>query len=347
MRYLENEWYRKDVETAVKHAIGFEAFAGKGVLVLGASGLIGSFLVDCFLYANETFGTQTELYAGSRNIKHLRERFGTERDGNLHFVEADVTDLNIRQTFDYIIHGAGYGHPKAFRENPVEVLLTNVAGTQKVLELAKGCRNCRVLYISSGEVQEQVDHLSARACYPIGKKAAETLCVSYIEEYGSDVVIARPGHTFGPNITKKDNRATAQFLASAARGARIDMYSAGSQERTFSYVADCVSGLLTVLVCGKSKRVYGVSSGESCTIKEFAETCAAVGNCRIGLHVPTKAEQSESSPIARQLVENKELRGLGWQPAFSIGEGIRRTVQIMREVGEGGDGNVLHKKPDR
>lgn len=152
-------------------------------------------------------------------------------------------------------------------------------GTQKALEIAKLNTDCRMLYVSSGEAQEEVDHLSVRACYPMGKKAAETLCISHYKEYDTSVIIARPCHTFGANVMESDNRATAQFIASAVKGRNIAMYSAGEQVRTFSYVADTASGLLTALAAGQSGAVYGVSPGRA----------VLSGNLLINAHLPESA----------------------------------------------------------
>lgn len=332
MRYSDIERYQKDVETAIGHTVGFTDFYHKRVLILGASGLLGSFMVDCLLCANKLYNAEITIYAVSRSREQLYRRFGSDHEKYLHLLEADVMTMEIPLSFDYIIHAAGYGYPGAFREIPAEVLLSGVVGAQRTLELARQSVGCRVLFLSSGEVQEAIDHLSVRACYPIGKMAAETLCLCYQKEFGVDAVIARPCHTFGANAAKYDNRATAQFLAAAAKGASIRMYSAGEQRRSFLYVADCVSGLLTILTRGAGGAVYGISSGESCTIREFAERCAAVGKCTVEFHMPTSIERSEASPIKKQIVNNDALRELGWQPAFSIAEGIQRTVEIIRQM---------------
>lgn len=332
MRYLECEPYRNDVETAVKHTVKFDLFKNKAVLVLGATGLIGSFITDCFLYANEQFHAGIDVYAVSRKAERLKKRFGDGGNGRLKFIEADVMSMDMDIPCDYIIHAASCGYPKAFREIPVEVFLSNVIGIYKILEMVRFNKNCRVLYVSSGEAQEDMDHLSTRACYPMGKRAAETLCFSYSQEYGVDVVMARPGHTFGANIMEEDNRATAQFITAAVRGENIKMYSAGEQHRTFSYIADCASGLMTILTSGTTGTVYGVSSGESCTVREFADRCAKLGRCRVETHIPTWTEKVEMSPIRNQIVDNELLRELGWKPAFSIEEGIGKSVEIMHRM---------------
>ena len=135
-------------------------------------------------------------------------------------------------------------------------------------------------------------------------------------------------------MTETDNRATAQFLKAAAKGIDIKMYSEGKQRRSFAYVADCVSGLLTILTRGVSGKVYGVSNGEICTVKEFADKCAEAGKCRVEIHLPDKLEKAETSPICDQIVENQGLKALGWRPSFSIEEGIKESVKIIRKVGD-------------
>lgn len=330
MEYLNNGIYCKDIEATIRHTIGFRCFEGKRVLVLGASGLIGSFITDCLIYANEKLRAGMTVYAASRNRKRLQRRFGDRK--NLQFLEADVTTMEIDGAFDYIIHAASYGHPGAFREMPVEVLLSNVVGAQRALELARTSSGCRILYVSSGEAQEKIDCMTSRACYPVGKRAAETLCVSYWKEYGVDAVIARPSHVFGANATENDNRATAQFISSAARGVNIQMYSAGEQMRSFTYVADCASGLLTVLARGENGVAYGISAGENCTVRDFAEKCAGIAKCSVEFHTPTEREKVEASPFTGQIVKNDDLRKLGWYPAFTIDKGIENSVKILRDI---------------
>ena len=132
MEYLKSNTYYEDIETAIRYTIGFRFFFKKKVLVLGASGLIGSFITDCFLYANKSLGAEITIYAASRDIEQLRKRFGDNVEGDLYLIQVDVTTINLEETFDYIIHAAGYGHPGAFREMPAEVLLSNVVGTWKV-----------------------------------------------------------------------------------------------------------------------------------------------------------------------------------------------------------------------
>ena len=342
MNYLGNRLYLDDIKTALKQTIALEKLKGKRILVLGATGLIGTFLVDCLRYANVVMSMNMTIVAVGRSRERLVERFCNEEEscclesGWLQYIECDVTELDVDKlattgdtSVDIIIHAASGAYPKAFRETPVEVMLANFVGTHRVLELARKNPDCRVLYVSSGEVQEEVDHLSVRACYPMSKRAAETLCLSYLQEYGTDVVIARPCHTFGANVTKADNRATAQFIECAVQNRDIVLKSAGSQVRSFAYVADCVSGLLTVLTCGVAGAVYGVAAEEACSIREFAEMCAKAAGTRVVFAEGTAVEKAEATPIMQQIVSNEALRGLGWEPVYTVKGGIRNSVRIL------------------
>lgn len=329
MIFLKNETYRKDIVTTLENSKELKSLINKKILVLGATGLIGSFLTDCLIYANHVNAMNMQIFAVSRSRKHLEIRFGKETDG-LHFVEGDVMSLKTGISPDVVIHAASYAYPRAFREKPVETMLANVVGTDNVLRAACRYPGCRVLYVSSGEVQEEVDHLSTRACYPISKKAGETLCLSYIQEYQVDAVVARPCHTFGANVTGEDNRATAQFIANASKDQDIVLNSPGVQQRSFAYVADCVSGLLTVLTCGTTGQVYGIATDEVWSIRQFAEKCARTVQRQVVCREADTMEQAEASPIKEQIIDNGKLKSLGWKPAFTIAQGIEHSVKIRK-----------------
>ena len=344
--YLENTTYQKDVKRAWSILGGSKGFERKTVLVTGATGLIGSFLVDMFLYANLSWNAKINVLAVSRKRSNLIQRFGENPDSGLCYIEQDISQpFEVKETIDYIIHAAGNAYPAAFREKPVETLLSNVTGTRNLLELARKNQNCPFLFVSSGEVYGgntcleyplmendygYVDVLSPRSCYPMGKRAGENLCVSWMQEYGTPVKIVRPCHTFGPNVTESDNRATVQFMKNVIRQEDIVLKSEGKQIRSYCYVADCASALLFVLLNGEHAKAYNLATDETISIRGFADECANIAGKQVILQLPNQTEKEERTPIKNQILSDKALRELGWKKKFSIKEGMEHSIEIMR-----------------
>ncbi len=348
--YVENNRYKEDLEAAMTSVPGFEQFYGKSFLITGATGLIASFIIDLLLYANDTTEAGIRIFALGRDRDKLSERYASYHGREeLQFVVQDVCEpLDMGQRVDYIIHAAGNGYPASFRENPVGTMTPALFGTFYLLEYARRYNITRFLYISSGEVYGQaaegitafkedysgyVDCMSTRSCYPTAKRAAETLCSSYYSQYGVDAVVARPCHTYGPNTTTKDNRANVQFINNVLRGEDIVLKSAGRQTRSYTYIADSASGILTVLLKGETGEAYNIANSKArVTIAEYAAIVARVGHCNCVFENPDELEKAEFSPITYAVLDSAKLESLGWSGRYSVEEGIRHTIEILKTV---------------
>ena len=176
---------------------------GKSVLITGANGLICSAITDVLIRHNTTHSGTIHIIAAGRNQKKVRTRFGKFCDQDYFtFMKYDALNPELPEfTADYIIHGAGNVHPAAMAAEPVNTKLSNILGTNALLQSARyGTK--RLLYISSSEVYGKrtdgnfqpftendygsVDILNSRSCYPMGKRSAEALCVNYAAHYGVD-----------------------------------------------------------------------------------------------------------------------------------------------------------------
>lgn len=318
--YFHSKEYKESVNGTASSVVAGDKLSGKKILVTGASGLVGSYLTDVLAELGST------VYAAGRNTAKLTERF--PKAGA---VEYDLEkDISFTDDFDYIIHGAGYGHPGAFTEDPRGVLMNSVSGTDRLLSYAT--RHCtkRFLYISSGEVYGHVDNMSSRACYPLGKQAGENLCAIYHDKFRLDTAVARLCHTFGPGISGKDNRATAQFFRAAMAHEDIILKSKGDQLRSYLYVADSVSAILSVLTSGESGRAYDIASDEcTITIADLAKVIAESAGVNVKFEIPNEEEKKQLSPINRQVLDGTALQELGWSYRYSIDEGCRETVAIL------------------
>ena len=216
--------YLRDILQVCSENLPWEKLSGCNVLITGATGLIGGGLVDVLMNHPHC---SCQVYALGRNEERAQKRFADYwNDDAFHFIQNDISvPLSYNTQFDYIIHAASNASPNFFKEKPVEVMKANLLGMVNLMEYGLSHNMKRMLYVSSGEVYGEgngrkfketdsgyVDCATARACYPSSKRAAETLAISYAEEYGADVVIARPCHTYGPYFTESDNRVYAQFI---------------------------------------------------------------------------------------------------------------------------------------
>lgn len=318
-----------------------DAFPPKkaNVLITGASGLIGSCIVDALYSAGYN------VYALDLKRERLEERFGLERDG-LHFISQDICDaLPNSYEFEYIVHAASFADPKSYGIHPAETILINVIGTKNVLDYAKTHKNCRVLLTSTFEVYGKldsevckesdagvVDFNIERSCYPESKRTAEVLLRSYVDEYGVDAVIVRFSSIYGPMMQKTDSKAHAQFLFSAFNGKDIVLKSEGKQRRTYTYVIDAVSALFYVLFKGRSGEAYNVANGSSIiSIAELASLIASLGHREVVHESPEKLEEKNYLKPQDCILDTTKLAGLGYTARYGIKEGLAETLQIMKE----------------
>ena len=308
--------YPQHIETASKLCLPWQQLDGSNILVTGATGLIGSGLVEALL------ARDYHIYASGRNEERARELFKDHLDDSrLHFFKYDVMEpLKSDVDFHYIIHAASDASPNYFVANPVEVMKANILGVSHLADYGREHHLKRLLYVSTGEVYGEgdgrdftedysgyVDCTKPRSCYPSSKRAAETLCVAYGVEYGIDTVIARPSHTYGPHFRPSDNRVYAQFIRNVIDGNDIVMKSTGSQYRSWCYVVDCVTALLFILLKGEPGNAYNIADESSnITIKQLAEMIANIGGKNVVMELPPDQEKAGYNVVTKSTFSTRK-----------------------------------------
>lgn len=343
----------EDDMNRIAHAhLPWECFAGTNVLVTGAAGFLPAYMVETLMFLNRSvLSKPANVTALVRNKNRATERFDDYKGrDDLHILVQDVSvPLEISTRFDYIIHAASNASPAAYLADPVGTFSANVLGTYHLLKAAALDNSCKgFLFFSSGEVYGAVtersvplaedeggflDPTNVRSSYGEGKRAGETMCASWMRQFGVPTRIVRPGHTYGPRMRLDDGRVYADFVRDILKGGPIIMLSDGSARRPFCYLADATLGFFTVLLKGEVGQAYNVVNPDAeCSIAELAARLAAVYKDQ-GIYVVRK-ERPASAYVARSdqgtPVSVEKLRSLGWQATTTIEEGFQRTIDSYR-----------------
>ncbi|MFV0559122.1 MAG: NAD-dependent epimerase/dehydratase family protein [Enterococcus sp.] len=348
MTLMNQTVYQEDLKRIIKNEPDLEKLSGKSVLMIGASGMIGSFFIDALMFANQQENLQIKVYAMGRNRERLEHRFASYLNSEFfEIIEGDVTEeLPENLLVDYIIHGASNTHPKAYATDPIGTIMTNLLGTEQVLKHAVATNAERVLFLSTVEIYGEnrgdierfteeysgyIDCNTLRAGYPEGKRVSESLCQAYISKYGLDIVIPRLCRTFGPTMLLSDTKASSQFILNAVHDEDIVLKSEGNQYYSYIYAGDAVSSLLHLLLHGENGQAYNIASESfDLHLKDLAQKLAAISDRKVIFELPDAIESQGFSKANTAVLDNAKIKKNGWLPLFELDEALSHTVELLK-----------------
>lgn len=327
----------KTVQRVAALPYHWERLDNRVLLVSGGTGFIGSFLIEVLRCRVNLWGNRIRMVSLSRR--------GGASDDNLENLAADVCNpIDYKGKVDFVLHLASNTHPKQYAEDPIGTIMTNIAGCNNLLKLAAE-KKARFLLASSVEIYGQgtekpmdehhcgyIDCNRARAGYNEAKRTCEALTQSYRQQLGTDAVIVRFARTFGAD-RKKDSKAMNQFLDKAVSGQEIVLKSCGNQRYSYVYVADAVSALIKVLLDGVDGEAYNVSDDDDGrTLGDYARYLAALSNQKVKFEIE---DNSSASSATFALMDTGKLKSLGWEPLYTVCQGLEETYAIRRQEMKG------------
>lgn len=315
-------------------------------LVTGGAGFIGSHTVEALLAQGHHVTVLDDLSTGSSdNLASVtaHPQFTFQRGSVL---DTRAVARAADGATDVIHLAAAVGVFLIF-ERPVELIESNLRGTENVLAAARR-NHSRVLLASTSEVYGKSPQIpfretddvvlgstqKSRWSYAASKMMDEFMGLAYHQQYGVPVTLVRLFNTIGPRQVGNYGMVVPRFVRQALRDQPLTIYGDGSQARCFCDVSDVVRALLTLAAAPDSAgNVFNIGSTEEITIAELANRVVARTGSRshITFTPYEKAYAAGFEDITRRVPDTSALRALtGWQPAHSLDDSLDRIVAHER-----------------
>lgn len=337
-----NKILKEDINNFVSSFEFSSLLNGSKFLITGATGLIGSTLVRCLLALNKGI----QITCPIRNLNKAKATYSEDFE-SICFIECDLvsylSDLTEKDDFQYIVHCASPTVGRYMTEHPVETYMLAIDSTRAILEYARKVQT-DIVYVSSLEYYGQnfddtmitenmqgfVNSTDSRSSYPLGKRAAEYLCVAYAKQFDVNVKVARLTQTFGAGVSADDNRVFAQFARSVIEGKNIVMHTKGESAKPYCYTIDCVSAILYILLKGEKGEAYNVANQETyISIKDMANFLCTHFNPQLKVIIEEHPEMGYA-PVTKLNLSTEKLKSLGWLPRYGLYEMFDRLIKSFR-----------------
>jgi UDP-glucuronate decarboxylase len=305
-------------------------------LVTGGAGFLGSHLCERLVEEGYQVLCVDNFFTGTHhNIRGLID------NPRFEVIRHDVT-FPLYVEVDEIYNLACPASPIHYQRDPVQTTKTSVVGAINMLGLTKRLK-AKVLQASTSEIYGDpevhpqpegywgnVNPIGPRGCYDEGKRCAETLFFDYRRQHNLRIKVARIFNTYGPRMHPNDGRVVSSFIVQALTGRDITVYGDGLQTRSFCYVDDLIEGLFRLMNSGDDL-VGPVNLGNPAefTILELVQKVVEMtGSKSKVVHRPLPQDDPRQRRPDISLAQER----LGWQPSFSISEGLKKTIQYFEEM---------------
>lgn len=340
--------FMSEIITCAGIDINWEKLDNKSIMITGATGLVGRYMIEVLLKRNQLRGLHTKIIAVGRDEENFNRRFaGVEGLENVEFYQHDVQKpCDYDKRVDYIVHMASNTHPRLYATDPIGTEMINILGSYYLLELAAQNPGCRFVFTSSGDVYGDnrsdkeylsetdcgyIDCNTLRAGYIEGKRASEALCNAFHESKGVDFVISRLCRVYGTTMNPSESKAISQFINRAIEKQDIVLKSKGTQTFSYLYIFDIVTGILTVMAEGKNGEAYNISDNKQViSLRDLAEVLAEVGESKVVFDLPDDVESKGASTFQDVRLDGSKLCQLGWESQVNLRDGLRWTVEELR-----------------
>ncbi|WP_390623878.1 dTDP-glucose 4,6-dehydratase [Fodinicola feengrottensis] len=309
------------------------------VMVTGGAGFIGSHYVRSMLsgsykgYVDAQITVVDKLtYAGNTGNLPIG-------DPRLTFVKGDICDVGLLRELlpghDAVVHFAAESHVDRSLVSAGEFAVTNVLGTQSVLDCCQLVGIDRVVHVSTDEVYGSIDSgswhentpLHPNSPYAASKAASDHFALAYFRTHRVPVMVTRCSNNYGPY--QFPEKVIPLFITNLLEGQKVPLFGDGRNVREWLHVDDHCRAVQLVLESGTPGDVYHIGGGVEMTnadlTRRLVELCGADGN-QVE-HVPDRMGHD----LRYSLDDSKIRTELGYRPEVDFGAGLAETVQWYRD----------------
>jgi len=310
----------------------------KNYLITGGAGFLGSNLALRLLREGNSVTAVDNLMTGlEENLVILK------KENNFEFINQDIVkSLEINKKYDFVINLACPASPPKYYKDPIHTLRTSAIGTQNVLDFALK-NQARFFHASTSEIYGDplehpqresyfgnVDPYCKRSCYDEGKRYAEALIYEYRHERQLNTGLIRIFNTYGPMMDPSDGRVVTNFILQALRGENLTVQGDGRQTRSFCYVDDQIEGMIRMIHSSEEGPI-NIGNPEEYQVIDLARLVIELTGSKSKI---VHTEAALSDPKKRQPDINIAKNKLGWQPKVSVREGLQKTIDWFRKMGD-------------
>ncbi|RJK95356.1 dTDP-glucose 4,6-dehydratase [Vallicoccus soli] len=311
------------------------------ILVTGGAGFIGSHYVRTLVSGGYPAMADAEVvvldkltYAGNlANLDPVRE------SPRLRFVEGDILDPvlvpELMQGTDAVVHFAAESHVDRSILGAADFVMTNVVGTQNLLDAALRAGVGRFVHVSTDEVYGSIPEgswteeqpLEPNSPYSASKAGSDLIARAYARTHGLDVRVTRCSNNYGPY--QFPEKVIPLFVTNLVDGLDVPLYGEGLNVRDWLHVDDHCRGIQLVLEGGRSGEVYNIGGGTELTNKEL--TGLLLEACGAGWDRVRRVEDRKGHDLRYSVDITKISDELGYAPRVPFAQGLADTVQWYRD----------------
>ena len=313
-------------------------WSGKSVLVTGAGGFIGSHLTEALAKR----GARTKAFVHYNALGNCGWLDDSPFKKRIEIVAGDIRDRStIEQAMkdvDIVFHLAALIAIPYSYQTPESYVSTNIGGTLNILQAARRLKPERIIFTSTSEVYgtaryvpiDENHPLQAQSPYSASKIGADKLVEAFCRSFNLPAVTVRPFNTFGPRQSARAIVPTIIIQCLTGKTVRLGNHY---PVRDLNYVSDVVEGFL---LAAHSKKVMGrtinLGSGTIIRIYDLAKLIAKLMNKRITIVSDSRRIRPSASEVECLQADHRLARELtGWEPRYSLEEGLRLTTRWMKK----------------